>query len=70
MDNNCVKYYPDRTSGYEVMARTRCEQTDRQMERQTDGQTDRQGDSYIPSQTLFWGGGIINTWMLCVSAYL
>ena len=36
MDNNCVKYFPDRTSGYEVMAQTRCEQRD------------RQGDSYIP----------------------
>ena len=29
MDNNCVKYYPDQTSGYEIEARTRCEQTDR-----------------------------------------
>ena len=28
-----VKYYPDRASGYEVMARTRCEQSDRQMDR-------------------------------------
>ena len=36
MDNNCVKLYPDRTREYEVMARTRCEQTV------------RQGDSYIP----------------------
>ena len=43
MNNNCVKYYPDQTSCCKVMARTRCEQTDRQM----DGQTDRQGDSYI-----------------------
>ena len=41
MDFNCVKYYPDRTREYEVMAQTRCEQTDRQ--------TDRQGDSYIPN---------------------
>ena len=40
MDNNCVKLYPDWTREYEVMARTRCEQTDRQ--------TDRQGDSDIP----------------------
>ena len=30
MDNNCVKLYPDRTREYEVMAQTRCEQTDRQ----------------------------------------
>ena len=37
MDNNCVKLYPDRTREYEAMARTRCEQTDRQ----TDGQTNR-----------------------------
>ena len=40
MANNCVKLYPDRTRGYEVMARTRCEQTDRR--------TDKQGDTYIP----------------------
>ena len=40
MDNNCVKLYPDRTREYEAMARTRCEQTDRQM--------DGHGDSYIP----------------------
>ena len=33
MDNNCVKLYPDRTREYEVMARTRCEQTDRQTDR-------------------------------------
>ena len=32
MDNNCVKYYSDRASWYEVMARTWCEQTDRQGE--------------------------------------
>ena len=43
IDNNCVKY-SDRTSGYEVMAWTRCEQTDRQ--------------TVIPiyPQTLFAGG--------------
>ena len=29
MENNCVKYYPDQTSGYEVEAQTQCEQTDR-----------------------------------------
>ena len=34
MDNNCVKYYPNSLSGYQVMTRTRCEQMD------------RQGDSY------------------------
>ena len=34
------------------MARTRCEQTDRQ----TDGQTDRQGDSYIPPPNFVCGG--------------
>ena len=28
-DNKCVKYYPDQTSGYGVMARTQSEQTDR-----------------------------------------
>ena len=33
MDNNCVKLYPDRTREYEVMARTRCEQTDGQRDR-------------------------------------
>ena len=36
MDNNCVKYYPDPTSGHKVMARTRSEQMD------------GQGDSCIP----------------------
>ena len=30
MDNNCVKYYPDWSREYEVMARTLCEQTDGQ----------------------------------------
>ena len=44
MDNNCVKLYPDRAREYEVMSRTRCEQT----ERQTDGRTDRQTDRVIP----------------------
>ena len=39
MDNKCVKYYPDQTRGYEVMARTRCEKTD--------GPTGRQGYSFI-----------------------
>ena len=43
MDNNCVKYYPDQTRGSEVIARTRCEQTDTRTDRQ-----DGQGDSYIP----------------------
>ena len=34
MDNNCVKYYPDRASGYEVMAGHDVNsQTDRQMDR-------------------------------------
>ena len=42
MDNNCVKLYPDRSREYEVMARTRCEQTDRQTDRRTDRRTDRQ----------------------------
>ena len=46
MDNNCVKYYPDRTSVYQVMARTRCEQTDKR--------TDRVIPIY--PQTLFEGG--------------
>ena len=46
MENNCVKYYPDRTREYEVMARTRCEQTDRQ----TDGQTDRMIPKCPPPQ--------------------
>ena len=41
MDNNCVKYYPDRTCGYKVMA-------GHEVNRRTDRQTDRQGDSYIP----------------------
>ena len=36
MDNNCVKLYPDRTREYEVMAQTRCEQTNRQTDQQTD----------------------------------
>ena len=36
MDNNCVKYYADRTSGYGVMARTRIEQTDGRTEIRTD----------------------------------
>ena len=40
MGNNCVTYYLDRTSCFEVMARTRCEQMDRQ--------TNAQGDSNIP----------------------
>ena len=38
MDNNCVKYYPDRKK-LEVMARTQHEEMDRQ--------TDRQGDSLV-----------------------
>ena len=37
MDNNCVKYYPDRTrrggGGYKVMAQTQCEQTDSKTDR-------------------------------------
>ena len=33
MTHPCVKLYPDRTREYEVMARTRCEQTDRQTDR-------------------------------------
>ena len=40
MENNCIKYYPDLTSGEVVMARTQCEQTD--------GRTNGQVDSYIP----------------------
>ena len=36
MDNYCVKYYPDQTSGCKVMTQTRCEQTDRRTDRQTD----------------------------------
>ena len=52
MDNNCVKYYPDWTREYEVMARTRCEQTDGQ----TDGHTDRVIPIYPPPPTLFAGG--------------
>ena len=35
IDNNCVQYYLDRTSEYEVMARTGCEQTDGQTDRGT-----------------------------------
>ena len=35
MDINCVKYYQDRTGGYEVMVQTPCEQT----YGKTDGQT-------------------------------
>ena len=46
--HNCVKYYPDRISGYEVMVRTRCEQIDRRTDIQTDAQMEGQGDSYIP----------------------
>ena len=56
MDNNFVKYYPDWTSGYEVMAQTRSEQTDRQTVRQMD----RQGDSYIPRKLSLWGSIIIS----------
>ena len=41
-----MKYYSDRTIGYEVIARTRCEQTD--------GQTDRVIPIY--PKTLFAGG--------------
>ena len=52
MDNNCVKLYPDQTREYEVMALTRCEQTDRQTDGRTNGRTDRQGDSYIPPPKL------------------
>ena len=48
MDNNCVKLYPDRTRGYEVMARARCEQTDRQT-----------GWILYTPQTLFCGGILI-----------
>ena len=56
MDNYCVKYYPDRTSGLEVMARTRCEQTDGQ----TDGRTDRVIPIY-PPPNFVCGGIIIHT---------
>ena len=44
----------------EVMARTRCEQTDRQMDgrTQTEGRTDRQDDSYLPPKSYLGGGGI------------
>ena len=45
MDNNCVKLYPDRTREYKVMARTRCERTDR-----------RTGWFLYTPQTLFAGG--------------
>ena len=31
MDYKCVKYYPDQTSWYKVMAPRRCEQSDRQI---------------------------------------
>ena len=60
MDNNCVKYYPDRTRGKEVMARTRCEQTDRRTDRQTGGRTDR----VIPIYPQTWLGGIKTGWFL------
>ena len=53
MDNNCVKLYPDWTREYEVMARTRCEQTDRQMDRQTD----RVIPIYLPNFVCGEGGG-------------
>ena len=50
MDNNCVKLYNNYlTREYEVMARTRCEQTDRQ----TEGQT---GWFLYTPQTLLAGG--------------
>ena len=53
MDNNCVKLYPDRTREYEVMAQTRCEQTNRQ----TDQQTDRVIPTvYTPPQNFVCGG--------------
>ena len=52
MDNNCVKYYPDQTSGNGVMARTRSEQ----MDRRTDGKT---GWFLYTPHTLF-AGGILN----------
>ena len=55
--DNCEKYYPDWTSGYEVMALTLCEQTDRVIL------------IYPPPQTLFaggGGGGIINRWQYSV----
>ena len=57
MDNNCVKYYPDRTGGYEVMAWIQCEQMDRQMAGQTDRRPDRQTGRVFPiyPQTLFAG---------------
>ena len=38
MNNNCVKYYAARKSGYAVISRTRSEQTDGQT---TDRQTER-----------------------------
>ena len=67
MDNNRVKLYPDRTREYEVMARTRCEQTDRQ----TDGQTDRQTRwfLYTPPPNFVCGGyknsnGMANIWKI------
>ena len=47
MDNNCVKYHPDRTREYEAMSWTLCEQTD--------GQTDGQGESYIPPNFVLGG---------------
>ena len=40
MKCNYVKLYPDRTMEYEVMARTRCEQTGKQTDRQTNKQSD------------------------------
>ena len=54
MDNNCVIYYTDQNSGYKVMARTRCEQTD--------GQTDRQDDSYIPPNLVCRGYNEVSLW--------
>ena len=68
MDNNCQKYYPDRTRGLEVMARTQHE------DGQKDGQTDRRTDRVIPiyPQTFFvgGGGGIIRDFFLrCMGHY-
>ena len=47
--------YPDRTRDKEVMARTRCEKTDRQTDGRMDERTDRQCDSYIPPKFCLQG---------------
>ena len=48
MDNNCVKYYPERTICNGVMV-SDTKWTNGQMDGQTDRRTDRQGDSHTPN---------------------